>query len=222
MLAYAANDVRYLLPLTEIFKERLHARGRWEWFLQSCDAGRRQVLNRKEKSRDDLWRISGWGRMSRRELAYLREIWHWRDEIAARRDKPPFKVLSNDQMISMSTQLASGKKFSLPPRFREHHRERFAKAIKSARELPEEALPKWERRKRVAKASDWEAVFQGLRERRDRSAKEHNLEASFIASKASLERYAYAQEPDREVLKGELFLPWQQGLLFPGESSPVH
>lgn len=216
MLAYAANDVRYLIPLTEIFKTRLHEKGRWDWFLQSCAAARKQVLNRKEKSRDELWRIPGWGRISSRGLAYLREIWRWRDRIAHRRDKPPFKIMANDQLLSMSVSLAAGDAVSLPARFRGTQRERFTEAIAKARALPEEELPKWERKKRLAKADDWEKVFKMLRRHRDAASEEHDLEPSVIASKASLERYAFAKSEARdEALRDSLFLPWQQTLLFP-------
>ena len=218
MLAYAAADVRYLLPITEMFKQRLHESGRWDWFVQSCAAARRQALNRPEKNRDEGWKIPGWGRMSSRGLAYLREIWRWRDGIAARRDKPPFKIISNDQLLTMSVSLASGKPAKLPPRFRPGQRERFDRAIATARSLPEDALPKWEKRPRVTKSSDWEEVFNTLRQNRDAAAEKLDLETSVIASKSSLERYAFTGKGGRtQELRDELFLPWQQSLIFPGE-----
>ena len=216
MLTYAANDVLYLQPLIDIFEKRLHEAGRWEWFLQSCDAARRQVLNRPEKSRDDLWKIPGWGKVSARGLAYLREIWKWRDGMALRRDKPPFKIISNDQILTMSVSLAEGKEVSLPPRFRPGQRDRFEQAVAKARALPEEELPRWERKKRLAKANDWEKVFRSLRTARDEAAGVHDLEPSIIASKASLERFAFTKAEERtDDLRNDLFLPWQQELLFP-------
>lgn len=218
MLEYAANDVRYLAPLIETFSEKLRELGRWEWFLQSCDSARQQVLNRREKDPDLLWRIPGWGRISDRALGYLRELWHWRDGIASRRDKPPFKILGNDQMLSMSTDLAEGGSVRLPSRFRGAQRESFEKAVVRARGLSDAELPKWKRKERVAKADDWEAVFRDLRRRRDRAAKDLDIEGSIIASKALLERYAYATPEQREALLREgLFLPWQRQFLFPKE-----
>lgn len=216
MLDYAANDVRYLAPLTEIFSEKLRELNRWDWFVQSCESARRQVLNRREKDPDLLWRIPGWGRISDRGLGYLREIWRWRDGIAARRDKPPFKILGNDQMLSMSASLAEGGSVRLPSRFRGAQREGFEKAVATARVLSDEDLPKWKRKERIAKAEDWEKVFKNLRGLRDRAAKDLDIEASIIASKAVLERYAYAPADQRvESLRDELFLPWQQQFLFP-------
>ena len=217
MLAYAANDVRYLLPLIEIFKQRLEELGRWDWFVQSCEAARKHVLSRPEKSRDESWRIPGWGKISSRGLAYLREIWRWRDGIASRRDKPPFKIISNDQLIAMSVSLSAGKSVNLPPRFRQSQRERFEKGVAIARALPEDDLPRWERKKRIGRADDWESVFQALRENRERASEDLDIEASLISSK--LERYAFSKSEERTCeLRDSLFLPWQQSLLFPEDS----
>ncbi len=219
MLTYAANDVRYLQPLIESFEKRLHDAGRWEWFLQSCGAARRVVLSRPEKNRDDMWKIPGWGKVSPRGLAYLREIWLWRDGMASRRDKPPFKIISNDQILSMSVSLAAGKSVELPPRFRPGQKDRFEEGVAKAEALPDDELPKWERKKRLAKANDWEGVFKALRGARDQASEDYDLEPSIISSKASLERYAFANAEDRTPeLRDELFLPWQQALIFPQDA----
>lgn len=215
MLEYAANDVRYLMPLIETFRKRLHELDRWDWFLQSCDGAREQVLSRPEKSRDQQWRIPGWGRVSPRALAYLREIWGWRDGIASRRDKPPFKVISNEQLLKMSVALAEGESVSLPPRFRPGQRKIFDEAVARARAVPNDELPRRERKKRPNKAEDWEEVFQSLRANRDKASESLDLEASVIASKASLERYAFSLPEERTAeLRDSLFLPWQQEILF--------
>ena len=111
-------------------------------------------MNRPEKSREELWKIPGWGKMSPRSLGYLRELWHWRDGMAARRDKPPFKIISNDQILTMSVQLASGESVTLPPRFRPAQQERFEQAVDKVKALPEDKLPQLDRKKRLAKAKD--------------------------------------------------------------------
>jgi len=37
-IEYALDDVRYLLPLRSLLSERLHAQGRWEWFVEESRA----------------------------------------------------------------------------------------------------------------------------------------------------------------------------------------
>ncbi|MEM7602563.1 MAG: ribonuclease D, partial [Verrucomicrobiota bacterium] len=61
MLEYAFNDVRYLLDLAEKFELRLKEAGRYEWFLQSCDAARDNVFERSDRVQRDAWRVTGWG-----------------------------------------------------------------------------------------------------------------------------------------------------------------
>ena len=71
MLEYAYNDVRYLLDLGGKYLERLDAIGRLGWFHESCRAAQESVLCRSGKSEDEVWRISGWGKLSPKGLHYL-------------------------------------------------------------------------------------------------------------------------------------------------------
>jgi len=50
---------------------------------------------------DDVWRIKGSGILTRRQLAYLRELWHWRDAHARKRNKPAFKIIGNEQIFDL-------------------------------------------------------------------------------------------------------------------------
>src|SRR5204862_7103669 len=43
MAEYAMNDTHYLLPLAEKLEEELKAKGRLEWFHQSCDRSLAQI-----------------------------------------------------------------------------------------------------------------------------------------------------------------------------------
>ena len=57
----------------------------------------------RDRARDaeDAWRIKGAGRLTRRQLAYLRELWRWRDQHARSANLPPFKVLGNQQILDL-------------------------------------------------------------------------------------------------------------------------
>lgn len=215
MLAYAANDVRYILPMAEQLSKRLRELGRWDWFLQSCQWAREQVLTRQDKSRDDLWRVSGWGKLQGRGLAYLRELWFWRDDVAASRDKPPFKVISSEQLLDLAVELAAGRLASLPPRFAGNTRRKFDQAVQRAADLPPEEFPERFRRKRVTRPADGESFFEFLRKNRDRSAQELGIDPSIVASRGVLEKFAFSAADARTPeLKKSLFLPWQEALVF--------
>ena len=88
MIRYAYDDVRYMQELASILVERLDGLGRRAWFEESCRADMDASLAREEPNDEDRWRIQGWGKLSERGLACLRELWNWRDDEARRRDRP--------------------------------------------------------------------------------------------------------------------------------------
>ena len=101
-LRYAVNDTRHLEGLAGCLRGELLERGRAEWHRESCRAmvdatGRDRLRNPRE-----AWRIKGAGRLSPRQLAYLRELWSWREERARRADRPTFKVLGNRQLLELA------------------------------------------------------------------------------------------------------------------------
>ncbi|MCH2060378.1 MAG: hypothetical protein MK183_07090 [Verrucomicrobiales bacterium] len=208
MIDYAVNDVRYLLPLAEMFTESLKQIGRWEWFLQSCSAARAAAAVRREKDQDMIWRITGWGKLERKGMAYLKALWFWRDGEAARRDRPHFKIIGNDRLLEFAGDLQQGKRPALPARFPEHVVSRFNKAIESISQLPESEYPKKIKRTRGRRDSDADQRFELLKAERDKVASKLDLDATLIGSRATLERLAAQPESINDLL-----LAWQQELL---------
>ena len=213
MLEYAASDVRYLLPMAEKFEKKLRELGRWDWYEQSSEYMRRAVLERPVRPADDVWKINGWGKLPPRAMAYLRAFWHWRDEIAERWDRPPFKVMSNRQMLEAATTFASGGKVEISRKFPPYVHKGFRKALKEAASLSDAELPRRKRAVRMKKAKDWEPVFDVLKERRDHAAAELKIDPALISARSTIEAYAFAVE-GRDQLEKDLFLPWQRELMF--------
>ena len=100
-LRYAVNDTRYLEELSECLHGELRERGRVEWHRESCRAMVEATGRDRERDPEEAWRIKGAGRLTHRRLAYLRELWIWRDMLARRADRPPFKVLQNQKMVEL-------------------------------------------------------------------------------------------------------------------------
>ena len=141
MMEYAINDVVFLLPMAECIVEELTDKGRYEWFVQSCEAARKKVLERDE-NKEDLWRINGSGRLNLLGLAYLRALWNWRNAEAASWDKPTFMVVNNKEMITWAEMLSQGDEISLPKHLlRAERLKRFEKAVYPVREMEEEQWP---------------------------------------------------------------------------------
>ncbi|GAA1518281.1 ribonuclease D [Dactylosporangium maewongense] len=100
-LTYAALDVELLLQLRDTLAEELHEQGKTEWAAQEF-AALVASAGDPPRVRADPWRrTSGIHRVrGARALARVRALWHARDEIAARRDASPGRVLADAAIIA--------------------------------------------------------------------------------------------------------------------------
>ena len=212
MVKYAIADTHYLKPLADILRSELVRLGRLEWLEQCCaDLIERSAITR-ERDPQMEWRVKGWSVLSGAGLVILRELWHWREKEAQAVDHPPFHILNNERLIQIADIASHRKDFHqlLPPRMSPPRRHRLLEAVRCGQEVkPEDypILPKVPRTK-----PDWKAVRRAaeIKAVRDVHAKELGIDASLIASRATIE--ALARDHDRKLI-GELLLPWQRKLL---------
>ena len=207
MEEYALNDVVYLLPMADIIVSKLKEKGRYDWFLQSCEAAREKALERKAE-KTDRWRIKGSGKLDPKGLTYLRELWKWRDAEAEKWDRPPFMVCGNKQLFDWVDKLLEGVKPNMPKHYRESRVKNFQQAIAAAEAVAPEDMPQKIRGKRRKKDPDFEARLDALIAKRDKIAADLDIESSLIAARAVLEGLAGGVDGAEEQM-----LPWQRELL---------
>jgi len=204
MEEYALNDVRYLLPLAEILENQLKQLGRWEWYLQSRDAMVRSAREPRERDLENAWRITGSSKLSPRESAVLRALWHWRESEASAWDRPTFHVVSNDRLIDTARAAVAGEKVEVhrmpPPRYG-----RMKEVLRAALELPENEWPVFEYERKPRPNGAACRRFEQLRTQRDAVAKDLAIDPSLIASRLTLMSVASQN--------GARLLPWQRDLL---------
>jgi len=103
MLAYAAEDTRHLLALRDALEQRLRELARLEWA--------REEFTRLEGLRwtgvaegdaDGYLRVKGAKGLQPRALGVFRELHRWRETVAERDDKAPFRVIGNDSLLAIS------------------------------------------------------------------------------------------------------------------------
>ena len=205
MTEYALNDVRYLPQLASILGARLEELGRMEWYRQSRDRMIRGTRETRQRDEENLWRITGHAALSRRGWALLRALWHWRDSEARGWDRPPFHVLSNENLLRLADEASKGGSFSRP-RLPQSRMTRLEETLEEALALPEEQWPQVIKGVRLRASKQQVDRFNELREHRDKVAQQVDLDPSIVAPKAALEAVAYAKE---EVP----LLPWQLELL---------
>ena len=220
-LNYAVNDTRFLERLAQCLARELSQRGRLEWHVESCRAMVQSTGRDKSRDPDDAWRIKGAGRLSRRQLAYLQEIWHWRDEHARRANRPPFMVFGNQQILELITwaeshpgvPLRQGPK--LPRNIRGSLLTTLDEAITRAAGMSQTQWPELRRRERgEAPSAECLARINALRDECARIAKELGIAASTLAPKAALEAIARSRPRTvDEIMVSAGLLRWQAELV---------
>ena len=207
MVEYAMNDTHYLLPLADRLESQLREQDRLAWLGQSCERAIEQAAAERVRNADEAWRIRGSGALRGRAAAVLRALWQWREKEAEAVDRPAFHILQNDELLRAAESFASGSvpdyRYFLPRR-----RRAFRDAAQSALQLPEDEWPVSRRRFGTRPSAEVVRRSEELRHRRDRAARELELEPTFVAPRATLEAIAADQ-----TRASALLVPWQQQLL---------
>ena len=187
-LAYAADDVRYLLPLADEIERRLHDLGRERW---AADELHRRYGDPEAIVADpeEAWRrVQRRGRLNARQLAVLRELAAWREREARRRDRPVGWIVRDASLIELArAQPAtpeSVKRIRGLESVRAPDLEALAEAVKRGREAEPVRLPRepgGELGHRIAVGSALAAVL--LRARCEGAG----LAPELVASRADLE-----------------------------------
>lgn len=181
------------------------------WFTESCESLKQSVQSREGKSEDELWRISGSGRLSRRGMHFLKHIWHWRDEECRRLNRPAFKFLGNREILAMTEEL-EGKGTVTPPCYlRPPSVHRLREIISSIRDISPDQYPLKHRRSEEERLEIDEKKFEKLRKHRDQLGVELGLDPTLIAPRRTLEKLAATNLPSEQ--KEGLLMQWQQSLM---------
>src|SRR5439155_11090526 len=113
----------------------------------------------------------------------------------------------NHELLNAATSFVSGS-MSDYRHFSVRRRQAFREAAQTAMQLPEPEWPVLRRRSGTRPGRDTVRRAEELRCRRDRAAKELDLEPSFIAPRSTIETIAA-----NETHAATLLVPWQKELL---------
>jgi ribonuclease D len=144
-IRYAFDDVRFLLPAWRELSSRLERLGRADWaceeFARLADAA---APEEPTQAVEERWRkLRGLGALDRRRLAIVREVYNWREEVAARQNRPARTVVRDDLIVEIARRN--------PTRARDLHVVRglpkrdldaIVAAVERARALPPDQLPR--------------------------------------------------------------------------------
>ncbi len=140
LLLYARQDTHYLIRLRDLLQGELEARGLWplaqEDFRMAC-----QPNGLKPKVETPYWmRYSARRDLSSRDLTILNELFAFREAMAARLDRPPFKVVEDERLIAVArarpSTLAQLKEVGLSSRQLQHWGPQILEAVKRGMKSP--------------------------------------------------------------------------------------
>jgi ribonuclease D len=194
MLEYAANDVKYLLPLQEVLEKNLKNLNRLDWVREDCEL-LSQVRPTQSNHTPLFFNFKGAGTLPRKDLGLLEVLLQFRKNMAMQKDKPLFKIFQNsviEKIVSTKpgnmTQLKSLNILSTTQMdmYGASILERVANAIGwSEKDLP--AIPR--KKNRPLKASEQKRI-RLLKDWRDLKAEELKIDPSLVLNKALMSAIA--------------------------------
>jgi ribonuclease D len=206
MLAYAAADTRHLPDLRDLLHQQLTERGRLEWALEEFEllstAPRSMPTENDEPG---FLRIKGARMLRGRELAILRELYQWRDELARRSDKAAFRIMNNEPMLLMAksppTDLAGLKAVrGVSPDQVERRGRQILAAIQRGLAIPERDLPRIDPPVRRPTDPAYEARLVRLKSARNQLALALSMAPGVLCPNGTLEAIARAQPGSLEEM----------------------
>jgi ribonuclease D len=208
MLAYAAADTQHLLGLRDALEQRLEALGRLAWAKEEFKQLEALRWTGAPAGGDEetYLRLKGAKGLQPRGLATLRLLHRWRDTVAEREDKAPFRIIGNDALLGVSRALPSspgdlGHIRELPASLARRHGPALLDAVARAKALPASELPRLERRPRPHKDPGFDARLEKVKEARNRVATDLGLDAGVLCSRTTLEAVVRARPTNRAELE---------------------
>lgn len=223
MLEYAADDTRYLPTLRDILKQQLVAAGRWHWAVEEFGLLAQVRWTAAGPPEEAYLRLKGVRSLKGHQLAVLRELFAWRERVAAELDRAPFRVLMNEALLAIAKAMPKDEialrelKVLSPDQLRRRGADLLNAVAKGVR-APVESIPVLERGRRPAPDLAYEARLERLKTTRNGIAERLPLAPGVLCPNSLLEAIARLEPTEvaqltqvegmrnwqREVLGGEL------------------
>jgi ribonuclease D len=187
-LAYAADDVRYLLTLRDRLADRLATLGRTRWLDEELRRLEDSIGVRPADAREAYRRVRGRGALRPRGLAILRELAAWREETARARDRPRGALLKDEALVEIARRAPRNAAALQAPRgirfqLSEGDRHEIVRRVEVALALPESEWPESESRPTRPIPSGVVELLQAVLRTR---AEEAGIASLLLASSADL------------------------------------
>ncbi|MCI0437181.1 MAG: HRDC domain-containing protein [Gemmatimonadetes bacterium] len=205
-IEYAADDTRHLPALRDALRAGLERAGRLEWAEEEFRI--REATRPAPAENGDAWlRLKNTRDLGRRQLAALRELHAWREEVARARDVATFRVIGNDVLVAIArampgSEAALAATEGMPSSLAARYGRDLLEAVRRAAELPGDALPVRVRGpRRPPPDPEFDALVERLKRERDRVADELGLDRGFLMPRQQLEDMARLRPGQTNALR---------------------
>lgn len=197
MIAYAAKDVRYLIPLAKSLHQELKHKRRLSWVEEEC-----RYLSKVRTANSDSGPLfvgfKGAGNLGPRGLAVLEELLQMRKKIAQHQDKPLFRIIGNKSLLRLAEtrppNLNKLKKTELlGSKQTDRYGQNVVAAVSKALQVPANNLPKYPRKTAPMVPAIVAKRVKELRTWRDRMAQKLKVDPAIICTKALISALAVQQ-----------------------------
>ncbi len=233
LLTYAMNDTHYLHAIYTAMQDELVALGRLDWHKETCARMLESALevrsqslnsdttcqNLRTDSNEYAWQIKGCKSLSPPGLSILKKLWQWREKEASDKDKPPFKILNADYLLSIAAwyEKNAGQDVATMPKaprnIKGEHRDvlnRILSEVNLSHTEPYVGSAKRGGKPSPRLNAKQKQSFDKLREARQAIAESLKLHPSLVATNATLETIIVKSPKTTEDLaKLECLMNWQ-------------
>lgn len=206
MLDYAATDTCYLPELRDTLRAALEAKGRLAWAEEEFVRLESLRWTPVHANGDSYLRVKGARLLSRRGLALLKELVHWRDGVAAELDRASFRVMGNEVLLELAglgprTADAMKDVKGISARLLEQRQGALLAAVERGLAVPEKELPRFPRGERRTPDPRFDARVERLKTVRNAAAEKLKLDPGVLCPKGTLEAVARAHPKSASALR---------------------
>lgn len=205
MLEYAAQDTRHLPALRDLLREALERAGRLSWAEEEFARLEHLRWTPVETNGDGFLRVKGARMLTRRSLALLRELVHWRDNVARELDRASFRVVGNEALLTIAAKGPRTREelrdiAGVSPRLVEQRGDAFLAAIERGLAIPDKDLPRFPRGERRTPDPAFEHRVERLKTARNAAAERLGLDQGVLCPKGTLEAVARAMPSTTQAM----------------------
>ncbi len=221
LLRYAALDTHYLIPLRNRQRTQIERAGLWELaredFRRFCNASSdvRPENSHSQALENFVLQLSAAHRLTAKQSAVLGELYTYRDTLAREKNRAPFRVLSDTNILNIAQTCPLNlddlnQVPKMPPRLIKQHGNSLLRAVRRAVKNP----PPVYRSKEIKpnSVSDEQCIIRlnALREWRKKAAAAMGVKSDVVLPKSIMEQIARRNPATIEELRYIMHeVPWR-------------